>query len=215
MHFRTVFVGLSAALLVIIPSFAQDSAASQGYVAISGSRATLANDVLTIEGVPAVLPTLIQDADPDFYPTNEMAAAWAAAVQIANGEMEAPEEGQEIDLEATIATARLIGKQGIGNDFIDYSATLNLTSAAFDSETSSLTLNISDLTVVSATNKDLIAIKSPKLPDELLGFVLYIDLTPEFLDALAIGAPVADAALEGQGRPSGAKPCRPTSVRRC
>lgn len=216
MNFRTLFVGVTALMLAILPSLAQDSAApaeTSGFIAITGTKATLANDVLTIEGVPASLPTLFAGFDPDFYPTNEMAAAWLAALQIANGEKTAAVD--DVALEATVASARLMGKQGIGNDFIDYSATLSLTGATFDTETGTLMLNVGEVTNLIALNKDLAAIKSPRLPDEMQGFVLYIDLTPEFLDALANGAIQADVNAEGQGRPSGAKPCRPAAARRC
>jgi hypothetical protein len=221
MNFRTLFVGVTAAMLAILPSLAQDSAApaeTSGFIAVTGTKATLANNVLTIEGVPAALPTLVTGFDPDFYPTGDMAASWDAAVQFVAGRVTDRAAGVgDIAPEAIVVTARLMGVEEKGpNSFTDYTITLKLTNPVFDDSRNTLKLDASEMAVVSALDAAFNPIKSPRLPTrlEMSRFALYIDLTPQFLDALANGAIQADAIALGQGRPSGAKPCRPAAARR-
>ncbi|MCS6836556.1 MAG: hypothetical protein NZ750_11120 [Anaerolineae bacterium] len=221
MHWPILLVGISALVLTIMPSLAQDDTASakpSGFIAISGTAASVTtSNLLTLEGVPNALPVVFGDFAPDLYVTADFVAAWNGAVQVAAGATKAAGV-EDVALEATVVNARLIGSQVEAGQLVDYVIGLKLESVASDGMgLDALVFLASDVRALEARNAQGEAAATPKLPSRLRmeNFVLYIDLTPAFLEALVNGAIQAEAEAIGQGRPSGAKSCRPAAARRC
>lgn len=220
MNFRTLFVGVSALMLAALPGLAQDSANPaeiSGFIAVSGTKITLGSGgMLTLEGVPNALPIVFDGLAPDLYATADFVAAWSGAVQVAAGATQASGV-EEVELAATVTSARLIGSQVEQGRLVDYVIGLKLEAVASDGMgLGALTFMISDLRLLEARDDKGEALTAAKLPSRLQmdNFLLYIDLTPAFVEALANGAVQAEAEAIGQGRPSGAKPCRPAAARR-
>lgn len=211
MNFRTLFVGVTALMLAILPSLAQDSAApaeTSGFIAITGTKATLANDVLTIEGVSAVLPVVVVSGESSYtyYLTRDLKADWVAAIQLAKGQVTL--ENVVVDAADTVASGLLTATDASGQKAVDFNITLTLTNPNIDEMTNALTFEV--------VSREINAVEeggtpSKSRPGDLSNFVLYINLEPGFLSALGDGS----AYVQNAGRPSGAKPCRPAAARRC
>lgn len=207
MKLRKVLFTLATLALGALPaatSLAQDSA--QGVIIITGTSASISGTTLTIEGASTVLPLIYSDEEGQentYYPTADFKTDWGFAYLIANDPASLPQPANEsLTPEQAQTSGTLTATEVVGDEAIDFEQSLILTNPNYDETTGSLSFDVEVGDLVASVAK-------AKAPASYSQFVLYVDLTPEFLQGLSVGAQYA----EDQGRASGAKRCRPRRVK--